>query len=491
MIFLNAFRIKNSTRTVELSIIYCKMSKKTDYEFGGPKGSIGIMIFSHVILYLLYHLLGVENWMPNTFTVATYVTFIFIEAVFAYILPGVWMQGLTLTNCSGEKYNLRYLCNGLCSWYCTLVMLAMLHVFGYFDLCWITDNIGRYMTTSIICANFCSVIIYVWGLIMDDAKVVEQEILDSIDALNETLTKLRAIDVEIPQSNIKNVQNEIELLYQQLDELRYKNTLTGNHTYDFFMGSILNPRIGILDLKMFAEIRISWMLLFLITTANMLKQYQEYGYISNSMFLIWIAQTLYTNACMKGEECIPTTWDIFHEKFGWMLIFWNLSGVPFLYAVQSYYIYTYDISLGRIEFCILLCILGIAYYIWDTANSQKNRFRMQRRGTLVQRPWAFPQFSIGTLENPETIRTETSEILIDGWWAVARKVHYTADLMMALIWGLSCGFGSFIPYFYFCFFLTHLLHRAFRDDERCRKKYKDYWVQYCDRVPYMFIPYVY
>jgi len=139
----------------------------------------------------------------------------------------------------------------------------------------------------------------------------------------------------------------------------------------------------------------------------------------------------------------------------------------------------------------LFCVLEIAYYIWDTANSQKNRFRMQRRGTLVKRPWAFPQFSIGTLENPKTIRTDSTEILIDGWWAVARKIHYTADLTMALVWGLSCGFESFIPYFYFCFFLTHLLHRAWRDDKRCRQKYKEYWVQYCDRVPYVFIPYVY
>ena len=51
-----------------------------------------------------------------------------------------------------------------------------------------------------------------------------------------------------------------------------------------------------------------------------------------------LAHGLYTNACMKGEECIPTTWDIFYEKFGWMLIFWNYVGVPFVYCFQSFYI---------------------------------------------------------------------------------------------------------------------------------------------------------
>ncbi len=40
----------------------------------------------------------------------------------------------------------------------------------------------------------------------------------------------------------------------------------------------------------------------------------------------------------QGEECVPTTWDIFHEKWGFMLIYWNLAGVPFAYTYQSVHI---------------------------------------------------------------------------------------------------------------------------------------------------------
>lgn len=32
----------------------------------------------------------------------------------------------------------------------------------------------------------------------------------------------------------------------------------------------------------------------------------------------------------KGEECIPQTWDMYHEKWGFMVIFWNFAGVPFV-----------------------------------------------------------------------------------------------------------------------------------------------------------------
>jgi len=33
------------------------------------------------------------------------------------------------------------------------------------------------------------------------------------------------------------------------------------------------------------------------------------------MIFMVVAHGLYANACFKGEECIPLTWDIFHEKW--------------------------------------------------------------------------------------------------------------------------------------------------------------------------------
>ena len=61
------------------------------------------------------------------------------------------------------------------------------------------------------------------------------------------------------------------LLYFSAFPTGKTHRMTGNHIYDFFMGSCLNPRIFNLDLKMWAEIRISWILLFLITVACAVK----------------------------------------------------------------------------------------------------------------------------------------------------------------------------------------------------------------------------
>jgi len=115
--------------------------------------------------------------------------------------------------------------------------------------------------------------------------------------------------------------------------------VSGNPIYDFFMGVNLNPRIGNLDIKMWAEIRVSWTILFFLTVSAAVKQYEVYGVVTMPMWFMVLAHTLYANACQKGEECIPTTWDISYECFGWMLCYWNLAGVAFVYCFQSIFIY--------------------------------------------------------------------------------------------------------------------------------------------------------
>ena len=258
------------------------------------------------------------------------------------------------------------------------------------------------------------------------------------------------------------------------------------------MGAWLNPRIGALDLKMWAEIRVSWLTLFLLTASGVAHQFAEYGSVSVPMIFMAVAHFLYANACMKGEECIPTTWDIFHEKWGWMLVFWNLAGVPFVYCFNSMYIASrppFELSLPHTIFCFAL-LLG-AYYVFDTANGQRNHFRMQINGSYVKRK-TIPQLPWDTLKNPRYLDTAAgSKLLIDGWWRFVRKPHYTADILMALSWGLICGFDNVLPYFYVTFFVVMILHRARRDIARCKRKYGKDWDRYTKEVPHLLIPKVF
>jgi delta24(24(1))-sterol reductase len=366
-----------------------------------------------------------------------YLGFLAVHALLSAFLPGIRMKGLPIAHEGGRQ--LEYNVNGLWAWYITLVVVTVAHVTGVFPLDRIYQLFGPLMTVAMITADAVAVAVYVHAHITGTT-----------------------------------------------------HRMSGNPIYDFFMGASLNPRVGRLDLKMWAEIRVAWILLFLLTLSAAGHQYAVYGRVSTPMKFMVLAHFLYTNACHKGEECVPTTWDIFYEKWGWMLIFWNFAGVPFVYCFNSMYLAQrapFEHSAPYTVLCFAL-LVG-AYYVWDTSQSQRNRFRMQLRGALVKR-YAFPQLPWGTLRNPRYLETRSgSKLLIDGWWRYARKIHYTADVTMALSWGLICGQDNVLPYFYFAFFLGMILHRASRDIARCRRKYGADWDRYTREVPYLFVPKVF
>ncbi|KAF6761619.1 ergosterol biosynthesis ERG4/ERG24 [Ephemerocybe angulata] len=270
--------------------------------------------------------------------------------------------------------------------------------------------------------------------------------------------------------------------------------MSGNFFYDYFMGAALNPRIGSVCLKMWAEVRIPWVLVFFMSVSGACKQYETLGYVTPNMAFMILATGLYINACAKGEECIPQTWDIYYEKWGFMVIFWNLSGVPFSYVYSVVYMASHDPSKYQFStagYVFIYTLILCAYYVWDTAMAQKSHFKMQTQGITEFRK-TFPQLPWNTVKNPTFIQTEHgNRLLTSGFWAYSRKPNYVADWTMSLTWGAIVGTATIIPYFYSIFFIVVLLHRCTRDFERCSRKYGKDWDRYCEIVKYKYIPGVY
>lgn len=390
-----------------------------------------------------------------------YLSFVLLQWVLAVYCPGRIVRGLPLKLSSTGAFEaaeaerlstadtgsvqLEYRCNGVWAWWVTLAIVAVLDWSGILPLELLYERSGSLMTCAVLFADAAAVAAYVAALTTGNAV-----------------------------------------------------RMSGSHIYDFFMGAYLNPRVGTLDIKMWSEIRTSWILLFLLTLSSAVHQVRKHGELSPALALMVLAHWLYANACQKGEECIPTTWDIFYEKWGWMLSFWNLAGVPFLYCFQSFFLaYRSPSELAQLwpvahtpSMVALFVVLLAAYYVWDTANSQKNRYRMMQMGTYNPRA-AFPQLPWGTLYNPKTLEMPSTgrRLLIDGWWGMARKINYTPDLVMALVWSLSCGTQHVLPFFYPVFFCAILTHRAGRDATQMRKKYGDEdYERYLRTVPAVFIP---
>ena len=54
----------------------------------------------------------------------------------------------------------------------------------------------------------------------------------------------------------------------------------------------------------------------------------------------------------------------------------------------------------------------------------------------------------------------------------------------------AAGYGI-VPFVYFIFIVILLVHRTYRDEEKCRQKYKKSYDEYCGKVPFKIIPYLF
>ncbi|KAG9776748.1 C-24(28) sterol reductase [Exophiala dermatitidis] len=435
------------------------------FEFGGPWGVTAMMVGFPLLMYYMW--IGATYYdgklpmprqgeslgqffrglvrmayygaWPSAKAWAMYWTFFVFEAVCYCLMPGIWTKGKPLPHENGRR--LDYYCSAVWSWWATIVLALALHFSGLFKLYQIIDEFGPLMSVAIISGFLVSIVAY------------------------------------------------FSAIYRGK-----QHRMTGYFVYDFFMGAELNPRMfGILDFKMFFEVRLPWYILFLTTLGTAARQYERYGYVSGEVGFLLMAHFLYANACSKGEECIVPTWDMYYEKWGFMLIFWNLAGVPLTYCHCTIYLANHHPSTyawNKYALAALYVVYLFVYWVWDTANSQKNCYRAQENGGATTRK-AFPQLPWRSLENPRIIRTEDGgTILADGWFRYARKIHYTCDFFFALSWAAVTGFRSPFPWFYPVFFCCMIIHRAWRDIERCRRKYGKAWMEYERQVPYLFIPYV-
>jgi delta24(24(1))-sterol reductase len=250
-----------------------------EFEFGGSLGAMALMIGFPILMWYMWigatyyngklplpkdnetlsefaqHLVNLvyEGAYPTAKAWAIYWVFFVVEMLMYCYMPGVSLQGRPLPHENFKR--LPYYCSAYSSFYTTIVIVAVLHFTKIFPLYTILDEFGSIMTVAILSGFINSFIVYFQAMIR-----------------NRT------------------------------------HRLTGYPIYDFFMGAELNPRIGILDFKMFYEVRIPWFILFFISCGTAAKQYEVYGYVSAEVLFLVMVHYLYTNACAKAEELITSSW---------------------------------------------------------------------------------------------------------------------------------------------------------------------------------------
>lgn len=264
---------------------------------------------------------------------------------------------------------------------------------------------------------------------------------------------------------------------------------SGSRLYDFYMGIEFNPRFGELwDFKLFHNGRpgiIGWTM---INASMAFAQYHKHGYITNSMFLVNILQAVYVLDFFIHEDWYLRTIDIAHDHFGFMLAWGDSVWLPFMYTLQARYLVDNPVVLPEIQLWATFALGMAGYLVFRYANDQKDTLRKSGGDcTIWDKPAKFIRAKYTSADNEE----HESLLLCSGFWGLSRHFNYLGDLMLSGAMCLACGFNHALPYFYIVYMGILLLHRISRDHSRCLGKYGSAWDEYCRRVPYKLIPWVF
>ncbi|KAK1858773.1 hypothetical protein I4F81_001374 [Pyropia yezoensis] len=221
---------------------------------------------------------------------------------------------------------------------------------------------------------------------------------------------------------------------------------------------------------------------------ELLATAERHGGLSNGMAVSAAIQLLYIAKFFVWEAGYFNSIDITHDRFGFLICWGCLCWVPSVYTLPSMYMASRPVHLSAAGALGVLALGVVSVAANYDADRQRQRVRATNGATTV---WGKPPVLVHAKYVTGDGRHHNNILLASGWWGQARHVNYLSELMLALAWTLPAGFDHCTPYVYVAFLTVLLVDRAERDDLRCRTKYGSYWSDYCARVPYSIVPYLY
>ncbi|KAG9230694.1 ergosterol biosynthesis ERG4/ERG24 [Amylocarpus encephaloides] len=334
---------------------------------------------------------------------------------------------------------LKYRTNGLLAWFVTHALFFGLSAFGTLDPAFLARN----WEGLLVAAN-------IWGFLL---------------------------------TGIAYIKAHVSPTHEQ------DRKFSGSFFYDMYMGIELNPRFGkSFDFKLFTNGRPGIIAWTLIDFSFVAYQYQLHGYITNSILIATILHTIYVVDFFINEDWYLRTIDICHDHFGFYLAWGSTVWLPAIYSLQTQYLARNPVLLSNMNATTLL-ITGVSgYTLFRSVNHQKDLVRRTKGACKL---WGRPAQVLNVKYRTKDGREHSSILLCSGWWGMARHINYLGDLMLSYSMCAACGFEDLLPWTYAIFMTILLIHRCWRDEERCSKKYGKGWEDYCKRVRWVIFPGVY
>ena len=158
-----------------------------------------------------------------------------------------------------------------------------------------------------------------------------------------------------------------------------------------------------------------------------------------------------------------------------MLVWGDYVLVPFFYSLPGWFLIdrVAPLPVTAVVGLVMLYIFG--FWLFRGANEQKHRFKLDPTSRIWGRP----------------AETLDERLLVSGFWGIGRHLNYTGEICIYLAFALTTGLASFVPYILPAWLAGLLVHRALRDDRRCRDKYGELWTDYTARARFRMIPLIY
>ena len=262
------------------------------------------------------------------------------------------------------------------------------------------------------------------------------------------------------------------------------NSTSGNFIFDYYWGTELYPRILGWDIKQFTNCRFGMMSWPVIILSFAAKQAQLVG-LHNSMIVSVVIMLVYIAKFFWWESGYLRSMDIMHDRAGFYICWGCLVWVPGVYTIPAMYLVNHPIQFSPI-IAASIVLLGIVSVLLNyLADAQRQKVRATNGNCTV---WGKTPQLIHARYQDQHGAEKQSLLLVSGWWGISRHFHYLLEISLAFFWTLPVLFLNFLPWFYVVFLTILLVHRAYRDDERCSNKYGPYWESYCQKVPNKIIP---
>lgn len=243
-----------------------------------------------------------------------------------------------------------------------------------------------------------------------------------------------------------------------------------------FLGRVEQPRwLGDrVDLKMFLYLLGATVLeLNLLSfAAHHVLTAAPNGEISKGVVLYVALFSFFLIEYLFFERVHLYTWDFVAEGVGFKLGWGCFVFYPFFYGIGLWT--TAHLGWPGWPEWVLIPIALLFFLGWAFA-----------RGANMQK-YAFKR---DPSRAPDAIG---GKILASGFWGLSRHINYLGEVLMATALTLALGHPEVVwPWLYPLFYVLMLSARQRDDDKRCAAKYGALWEEYCRRVPWRIVPYVY